>query len=332
MTTRPRILTGDTPTGRLHLGHYVGSLENRIRLQHDHDCYILIANVHAFTTRASRPDDIRRDTIEIVRDQLAAGIDPALSTFVVQSEIPAIAELTFLLAMLVPFSRVMRNPTLKAEIKNKQLGDHYSFGFPLYAVGQCADILAFGANLVPVGDDQVAHIEMTREVARRFAQFYGAGVLPIPEPVLGRVGRLPGIDGVEKMSKSRGNAIYLADTSEEIHRKMARLYTGRQSANEPGDPANALFQYARAFMPDQQRVRQLAERYVRGDIGDAAVKSEVADAIDALVAPMRERRARYTDAKVVELLRDHATRANLVANETLTRVKDAMRLTLQPCA
>ena len=327
--TRPRILTGDTPTGRLHLGHYVGSLENRIRLQRDHDCYLLVANVHAFTTRATDPDAIRRDTIEIVRDSLAAGIDPSLSTFVVQSEIPAIAELTFLLAMLIPFSRVMRNPTLKAEITAKQLGDHYSFGFPLYAVGQCADILAFRAHLVPVGEDQAPHIEMTREVARRFGQLYGDGVFPIPEPLFGRVARLPGIDGIEKMSKSRGNAIYLSDSTEEIRQKVARVHTGRQSMTDPGDTDNALFAYARAFLPDQERVRELADRYARGDnIGDGTIKAEVAAAIDTLVAPMRERRARYTDAAVLEILREHARRANTVAAETLARAKDAMRLTL----
>jgi len=329
MTTRPRILTGDTPTGRLHLGHYVGSLENRIRLQRDHDCFLLVANVHAFTTRATEPEAVRRDTIEIVRDSLAAGIDPDLATFVVQSEIPAIAELTFLLAMLIPYSRVMRNPTLKAEITAKQLGDHYSFGFPLYAVGQCADILAFRAHLVPVGEDQAPHIEMTREVARRFAQVYGDDVFPVPEPLFGRVARLPGTDGVEKMSKSRGNAIYLSDGTAEIRQKVARVHTGRQSMTEPGDPDNALFAYARAFMPDQERVRELADRYARGDhLGDGTIKAEVAAAIDALVAPMRERRARYTDAAVLEILREHARRANAVANETLVRVKDAMRLAL----
>jgi tryptophanyl-tRNA synthetase len=258
MTTRPRILTGDTPTGRLHLGHYVGSLENRVRLQRDSDCYLLVANVHAFTTRAAQPDEIRRDTLEIVRDSLAAGIDPERATFVVQSEIPAIAELTVLLAMLISYARVMRNPTLKSEIKSKQLGEHYSFGFPLYAVGQCADILAFRADLVPVGEDQAAHIEMTREVARRFAQVYGADVFPIPEPLFGRVPRLPGIDGVDKMSKSRGNAIYLSDSAEEVRRKVARLPTGRRSMSDPGDPDNVLFQYARAFMPDEEQVRLIS--------------------------------------------------------------------------
>lgn len=346
MTTRPRILTGDTPTGRLHLGHYVGSLENRIRLQRDYECFVLIANVHAFTTRAERPDDIRRDTIEIVRDQLAAGVDPELATFVVQSEIPAIAELTFLLAMLIPYARVMRNPTLKAEITSKQLGEHYSFGFPLYAVGQCADILAFRAHLVPVGEDQAAHIEMTREVARRFNHVYcrvptttadadyeaAGGVFPIPEALIGRVARLPGIDGVEKMSKSRGNAIYLSDSTEEIRKKLARLHTGRQSMTDPGDPDNALFQLARAFMADQEHVRDLAARYSRGDhIGDAGIKAEVAAAIDALVAPMRERRSAFTDEKVLEILCEHGKRANAIANDTLARVKAAMRLDFGTC-
>jgi tryptophanyl-tRNA synthetase len=201
-----RILTGDQPTGRLHLGHYVGSLENRIRLQHDHECYFLVANVHALTTRAAQPAEIRRDTIEIVRDSLAAGVDPARATFVVQSEISAIAELTFLLAMLIPYARVMRNPTLKSEIASKQLGDHISFGFPLYPVGQCADILAFRAHLAPVGEDQAPHIEMTREVARKFGQLYcgipsttddaeyehAGSVFPIPQALFGRVPAVAG--------------------------------------------------------------------------------------------------------------------------------------------
>ncbi|MDF2694593.1 MAG: hypothetical protein K0S65_2976 [Labilithrix sp.] len=174
MNTRPRILTGDTPTGRLHLGHWVGSIENRVKLQDDYDCFFLLANMHAFTTRADQPVDIRRDTLEIAKDWLAAGIDPERSTLVLQTEIPAIAELSWYFAMLLPFNRVMRNPTLKTEIELKDLGDHYSFGFPLYAVGQCADILAFRAELVPVGEDQVAHIEMCREVARRFNWTYAS--------------------------------------------------------------------------------------------------------------------------------------------------------------
>ena len=165
---RPRILTGDTPTGKLHLGHWVGSVKRRVELQDTHDCYFILANMHAFTTRANEPDAIRTDTLDIVRDHLAMGIDPEKSAIFLQSEIPAIAELTFLFSMLLPFNRVMRNPTLKDEIKVKGLGDDYPFGFPLYAVGQTADILVFRPVGVPVGEDQVAHLELTREVARKF--------------------------------------------------------------------------------------------------------------------------------------------------------------------
>jgi tryptophanyl-tRNA synthetase len=187
---------------------------------------------------------------------------------------------------------------------------------------------------------------MTREVARRFGQLYCGvpptapdaehervgGVFPIPQALFGRVARLPGIDGVEKMSKSRGNAIYLSDSTEEIRRKMARLHTGRQSLTEPGDPSNAMFEYARAFISDQEHVRELADRYARGDnIGDAAIKTEVATAIDTLIAPMRERRAAFTDAHVLDILHEHAKRANTVADETLARVKEAMRLDFRRC-
>lgn len=344
-TRKKRILTGDTPTGRLHLGHWVGSLENRVRLQDEYECFYLLANMHAFTTRADKPDDIRRDTLEIAKDWLAAGIDPERSTLVLQSEIPAISELSWYFAMLLPFNRVMRNPTLKTEIEVKDLGDHYSFGFPLYAVGQCADILAFRADLVPVGEDQVAHIEMCREVARRFNFTYAGvdprakdedhaalgGVFPIPEALIGRIGRLPGVDGKNKMSKSLGNAIFLTDSTADIKKKVSAIYTGRQSLTEPGDTGNALFQYVRAFIRDPGRVAELEDRYARGaDIGDGHIKVEIAAAIDELLAPMRERRAALEgprgDAEVLAILRAHADRANAVAEETLYRAKQVMRL------
>src|SRR6202161_824685 len=174
---KPRILTGDTPTGRLHLGHWVGSVENRLALQNEYDCYFIIANKHAFTTRAAKPQDIRQSVIDIATDYLAVGLDPNKSTLFIQSEVPAIDELTFFFAMLLPFNRVMRNPTLKDEIRDKGLGDEYSFGFPLYAVGQCADILAFRPALVPVREDQLAHIEMWRAGGPRFNHTY-CGVDP----------------------------------------------------------------------------------------------------------------------------------------------------------
>ncbi len=326
MTQRQRILTGDTPTGRLHLGHLVGSLENRVRLQTVHERYFLIANIHAFTTRADRPDEIRRDTLEIVRDYLAVGIDPRQATFVVQSEIPAIAELTVLLAMLLPYQRVMRNPTLNHELETKGLADRYSFGFPLYTVGQCADILAFRGQLVPVGEDQLAHIEMCREVARRFNQTYRE-VFPIPEALVGRVPRLVGTDGKHKMSKSLDNAIYLSDDAATIKAKVAKLYTGRQAIDEPGDPDNALFSYVRTFLPYD--AEDLAARYRKGGLGDGTVKQQVAAAIDRVLAPIRDRRrASPDDGRLLELLREHTRRANAVADITLREAKAAMCLGL----
>ena len=349
MPDKPRILTGDTPTGQLHLGHWVGSLENRVALQDDYDCYFLIANMHAFTTRADKPDEIRRSTIEIVKDWIACGIDPDRSTFVLQTEIPAIAELTWFLAMLLPFNRVMRNPTLKTELEDKGLGDNYSFGFPMYTVGQCADILIFRPELVPVGEDQLAHIEPCREVARRFNQLYCAvdphtedaeypargGLFPIPEGKVGRVARLVGTDGKLKMSKSLNNAIFLTDGFKQIKKKLGGLYTGRVAMDEPGDINNALFQYVRAFIRDEARVAELEKKYAAGDnIGDGHIKVEVAEHIDKLLAPMRERRAELEgekgDEKVLALLRDHTRKANAVAEDTLYRAKRAMKLDFGP--
>jgi tryptophanyl-tRNA synthetase len=346
-TGRPRILTGDTPSGRLHVGHWVGSLENRVRLQDEYECYFLIANLHAFTTRADQPAEIASDTLEILKDWLAAGIDPERATVVVQSEVPAITELTWHLSMLLPFNRVMRNPTLKDELDIKGLGDKYSFGFPLYTVGQCADILVFRPALVPVGEDQLAHIEMTREVARRFNftyrgvdpktpdadQIAAGGLFPIPEGLVGRVGRLVGVDGTQKMSKSLGNAIQLTDTTAEIKKKVGKIFTGRTDMNAPGDPQNALFQYVRAFISSKERVAELEDRYRRGDaIGDGHVKAEVAAAIDALLAPMRERRAQLdtpgAESTLKDLIRTHSAHANAVAGETLGEVREAMKLRL----
>ncbi|MFG0257604.1 MAG: tryptophan--tRNA ligase [Phycisphaerales bacterium JB043] len=344
-TQRPRLLTGDTPTGRLHLGHWVGSLENRVRLQDEYECYFLLANMHAFTTRADTPEQIRQDTLEIVKDWLAAGIDPERSCVVLQTEIPAIAELSWYFAMLLPFNRVMRNPTLKTEIDAKGLGDKYSFGFPMYAVGQCADILAFRPDVVPVGEDQEAHLEMCREVARRFDQMYcdvdphtedhayadAGGLFPVPATLVGRVARLVGYDGTQKMSKSLNNAIFLSDTPKEVKKKIGKIFTGRQSPTEKGDTSNALFQYVDAFISDQDRIDELRQRYETGDnIGDGHIKAEVAESVNAILEPMRERRARYdtpagTD-EVIDIIRCGTARANELAEQTLWMAKEAMRL------
>ena len=344
MSTREVILTGDTPTGQLHLGHFVGSVRRRIELQDTHDCYFLLANMHAYTTRSDHPDEIHSDTLEIVRDYLAMGIDPNKSAILLQSETPAIAELTFLFAMLLPFNRVMRNPTLKEEIKVKGLGENYSFGFPLYAVGQTADILAFRAHAVPVGEDQIPHIELTREVARRFNKLYCGiddnvedddpamekmGVFPIPKADVGKVGKLMGTDGIHKMSKSLNNTILITDTPKQVKKKLGQLYTGRQSMTDPGDVDSSLMQYVDTFITDVSRAAELKDKYVRGDnIGDGHIKTEVAEAISALLAPMQERRAEYEgdDSTIIDIIRDGTVRANVRTEETLAMAKEACGL------
>jgi tryptophanyl-tRNA synthetase len=349
---RPRLLTGDTPTGRLHLGHYVGSLENRVALQDQYDCYFIIANKHAFTTRAERPADIRQSVLDIATDYLAAGIDPARSQVFVQSEVPAIDELTFFFAMLLPFNRVMRNPTLKDEIRDKQLGDSYPFGFPLYAVGQCADILAFRPALVPVGEDQLPHLEMTREVARRFNQIYCGvdphaadgdhlglgGLFPVTEAKLGRVKRLvgtgaPGPDGrLPKMSKSLNNAIFLSDDAEAVRAKVMGMYTDpkRLRATDPGndDPEqNPLWAFHETFNPDRAWVAEHRELYRGGKVGDVAVKKKLVEVLNAFLEPIRTRRRHYEQRpdEVLEVLRAGTARANAVAEETIALAKKAMR-------
>src|SRR3954467_15007065 len=317
--TKKRILTGDTPTGKLHLGHYVGSVENRLALQDEYDCYFIIANKHAFTTRADKPAEIRQSVIEIATDYLAAGIDPNKSTMFIQSEVPAIDELTFFFAMLLPFNRVMRNPTLKDEIRDKELGDNYSFGFRMDAVGQCADILAFRPAMVPVGEDQLPHLEMTREVARRFNQIYcgvdphtedkdyvkAGGVFPIIEAKLGRVRRLVGTGGPSaetgqllKMSKSFNNAIFLSDDAETVRKKIMSMYTDpkRIRGTEPGetDPAkNPLWAFHETFNTDTPWLDEHRNLYANGKVGDVVVKKKLVEVLEQIIAPIRERRKHY---------------------------------------
>ena len=353
-SSKPRLLTGDTPTGQLHLGHYVGSLENRVAMQDDYDCFFLIANKHAFTTRFDTPGDIRQSVLEITMDWLAVGMDPQKSAMFIQSEVPAIDELTFFFAMLLPFNRVMRNPTLAQELKDKGLGDKHSFGFPMYAVGQTADILAFRPEVVPVGEDQTPHLEMTREVARRFDQMYDGvdphaddedysrlgGTFPVPHLKIGRVGRLPGTNGpveqggpLQKMSKSLNNAIFLADDADTVKKKIMGMYTDparlrKTDAGNPDPDINPLFAFLRSFHPDQAWVDEHAEKYAAGGDeapGDAQLKKELLGVLDAFLAPIRERRSSITEADALAALRSGTERANAVAEETLILAKQAMK-------
>jgi tryptophanyl-tRNA synthetase len=350
MTKKPRLLTGDTPTGKLHLGHWVGSLENRVQMQNDYECFFLLANVHSFTTRMDRPDDIHQSVLDIVLDYLAAGIDPKKSAICLQSEIPAIAELTFFFSMLIPYPRVMRNPTLKDEIRDKDLGENYPFGFLLYPVGQCADILAFRPEIVPVGEDQIPHLEMTREVARRFNQLYcnvdshtedkdylqKGGLLPIIEAKVGRVKRLVGIGAPNanglllKMSKSLDNAILLSDDPDTVKKKVMSMYTdpNRLKPTDKGTVENnPLWIFHETFNPDTDWVKEASQRYRDGAIGDVECKRKLIDVLVALIEPMRQERLRYQQdmAYIAEVLRDGTARANVVTNETLKLAKEKMK-------
>jgi tryptophanyl-tRNA synthetase len=349
---KPRLLTGDTPTGKLHLGHYVGSVENRLALQDQYDCYFIIANKHAFTTRADRAAEIRQSVIDIATDYLAAGIDPVKSHMFIQSEVPAIDELTFFFAMLIPFNRVMRNPTLAQEIKDKDLGDKYPFGFPMYAVGQCADILAFRPAIVPVGEDQIPHLELTREVARKFNQLYcgvdsrtedkdhlkAGGLLPIIEPKVGRVRRLvgtgaPGPGGdLLKMSKSLNNAIYLSDDADTVQKKVRGMYTDpkRLRATDPGETnpeKNPLWAFHEAFNPDTAWLAEQQEAYRQGKVGDSVIKQKLVEILNALLEPIRTRRQHYEQRPddVMDALKIGTARAIETSEETLALAKGAMK-------
>ncbi|NNM58625.1 MAG: tryptophan--tRNA ligase [Legionellales bacterium] len=348
-STKKRLLTGDTPTGKLHLGHWVGSLENRILMQDAYDCYFIIANTHAFTTRADRPEEIRQSVLDIMLDYLSAGIDPQKSTIFLQSEIPAIAELTFLFSMLLPYPRVMRNPTIKDEIRDKNLGESYPFGFLLYAVGQTADILAFRPEIVPVGEDQIPHLEMAREVARKFNHLYcgvsthtkdeeqlpHGGLLPIIQPLIGRVRRLIGLGAPSengqllKMSKSLNNAILLSDDADTVKTKIMGMYTD-PARIRPTDKGrvenNPLWIFHETFNPDKTWVAEAEDRYRQGQIGDVECKKRLIEVINTLLDPIRERRKHYENNQdyLINVLEMGTAKANIVAETTLGLVKKAM--------
>jgi tryptophanyl-tRNA synthetase len=346
---QPLLLTGDTPTGQLHLGHWVGSLENRVAMQKDYQCFFLLANLHAFTTRVERSAEIQQSVIDIVLDYLAAGIDPQKSTIFIETDIPAIYELASVFSMLIPFPRLMRNPTLKDEIRDKKLGDNYSFGFLLYAVLQVADILALKAEIVPVGVDQLPHLELTREVARRFNQLYcgvdpqtedvdylkAGGLFPIITPLVGRVDRLIGLGGPTpegrwlKMSKSLNNAILLRDDPDTVTERIMGMYTdpNRMRATDPGTVENnPLWTFHDIFNPDKVWVTQAKELYRAGKIGDVACKKQLITVINDLLEPMRQRRKLYQNdlSEIHQILKNGAEKVNHLADQTLKEVREAI--------
>ncbi|KKT35779.1 MAG: Tryptophanyl-tRNA synthetase [Candidatus Collierbacteria bacterium GW2011_GWA1_44_12] len=327
---KKRILTGDRPSGSLHLGHYLGSLKNRVRLQDEYEQFVLIADVQALTDNYENPQIVADSVRGLVLDYVAAGIDPEKSTIVVQSKISAIAELTIFYLNMVSLNRVLRNPTVKSEIEQKGFGESVPAGFAMYPVSQAADITAFGANLVPVGEDQLPMIEQTREIVRKFNSLYGETLVE-PEALLGEEPRLVGLDGKFKMSKSLGNAIYLADSEEDVLKKIMSMYTDptRLKPTDPGHvEGNPVFTYHDAFNDNKDEVEDLKKRYKDGQVGDVEVKQKLAVAINKVLAPMRERRAllEKDPARVDQILRNGVDRGNKVANETLLIVKRAMKI------
>ncbi len=330
ISKKGRILTGDRPTGKLHLGHYVGSLANRVRLQNEYDCYFIVADYHVLTTRYERASEIGEFVREQVVDYLSVGMDPERSTIYLQSLVPEVCELHLLYSMLISVPRLQRVPTLKDVMRDLEI-ENPSYGLLGYPVLQAADITMVRANLVPVGKDQASHLEVTREIARRFNELYGE-VFPIPDTLIGDVPTLVGTDGKAKMSKSLGNAIMLSDTPDELRKKVMGMYTDptRLRATDPGHvEGNPVFQYHDAFNDDTAEVDDLKERYRAGRVGDVEVKKKLVAALERFLEPIRERRARVEaqPGLVDEVIAEGSRKARREAEETLRLAREAMGLT-----
>ncbi len=321
-----RILTGDRPTGKLHLGHYVGSLKNRVELQDEYDTFLIIADVQALTTNFDRPEKLSEDVRQVARDYLAAGIDPEKTTIFVQSMVPEIAELTVFFSMIVTVNQLRHNPTIKSEAE--QYGyKEMSYGFLGYPVSQAADITFCRANLVPVGEDQIPHIEQTRKIVRKFNNMYGE-VFPEPEALISDFPRLMGLDGKNKMSKSLNNAIYLSDSQEEVSQKIMQAKTdpARIHKDDPGHPeVCTVFHYHEAFNSDESD--EIAEKCRAGTIGCVACKKRLAKKMNLFLDPMRERRKKYLENPelIDEILKKGTEKAREEAAETMKKVRKVMK-------
>ncbi len=328
--TNKRILTGDRPTGPLHLGHYVGSLQNRVKLQHEYDTYVLIADVQALTDNFEHPEMLEANIFEVALDYLAVGIDPEKTKIVVQSMVPELAELTIYFMNLVTVATLERNPTVKEEIKQRNFVKGVPVGFWSYPISQAADITIFKADLVPVGEDQLPMIEQAREIVRRFNRLYGK-VLIEPKAMLGAMARLPGTDGGAKMSKSLGNCIYLGDSPEAVRKRVMSMFTDPKRIH-PTDPGhvegNPVFTYHDVFNPNKAEVEELKERYRKGTVGDVEVKQKLFDALNAFLTPIRERRAEYQakPKQVYEIIAEGTKKGRTLAQATMAEVRESMKI------
>lgn len=338
---RKIILTGDRPTGKLHLGHYAGSLRNRVELQNSgkYDMYVFIADMQALTDNAKNPQKIRDNIIEVALDYLSVGLDPEKTCIFVQSQIPALSELTMYYMNLVSLARLKRNPTIKSEIKERGFGETIPVGFLTYPISQAADITAFDADLVPVGEDQAPILEQDIEIVRTFNSIYGKTLKEpkqlTPENVCKR---LPGIDGKNKMSKSLGNCIYLSDTPEEVTKKVMTMYTDPNHirVEDPGNTKNnPVFMYLEAFSTDEHFAKYLPEfknledlktHYEQGGVGDVKIKKFLANVLNDVLTPIRERRAIYENniEAVYKMLEEGSKKARAKSEEVLTRVRKAI--------
>ena len=338
------ILTGDRPTGRLHLGHYVGSLKNRVKLQNEgnyDEMYVMIADSQALTDNFNNPKKIRDNLKEVILDYLSVGLDPKKVTFFIQSEVSALTELTFYYMNLVTVSRLGRNPTVKTELKQKAFGNSIPVGFMCYPISQTADITAFKANIIPVGEDQLPMLEQANEIVHSFNNIYGETLVPckavLPENNLEK--RLPGLDGNAKMSKSLGNCIYLSDTKEEVKKKVMSMYTDPDhiKIEMPGKiEGNMVFTYLDVFASDEQikkysefdSLDELKKQYQKGGLGDVKIKNILVAVLEELLEPFREKRHYYEERmdEVLEILRKGTKKAQDKANITLKEVKRAMTI------
>lgn len=331
MEKKQIILTGDRPTGPLHLGHYVGSLKNRLTLQETCQQFVMIADVQALTDHYENPEKVRQNVLQVALDYLAVGLDPSKTTFFIQSLIPALSELTLYYLNLVTWNRLKHNPTVKQEIVQKGYGESIPAGFMVYPISQAADITAFKADLVPVGEDQLPMIEQTNEIVRNFNRIYHTQTLVECKAMIPKCARLPGTDGTAKMSKSLGNCIYLSDEKDVIAKKVKGMYTDPHHirVEDPGKvEGNPVFSYLDAFDEDLIGLEEMKAHYQRGGLGDSIVKKRLLDALQALLEPIRERREQLAKdpQAVMEMLKQGTEVANAAAEKTLAEVRQAMHL------
>src|SRR3989344_2482098 len=330
-----RILTGDTPTGKLHIGHYVGTLENRVKLQDDYETFIIIADIHSLTTLSKDPKKVREYTYEVLLDNLAVGLNPENVTFFAESLVPELYELAAFFSMYISHNRDLRNPTVKDEIKMKGMGDAFSLGFVNYPIYQAADILCVKGNLVPVGVDQVAHLEQSRELARDLNNACGREIFPVPEALIGRVGKLVGTDGNPKMGKSLNNTIFLSEEDDEIEKKVMNMYTdpNRIHATDPGTvEGNPVFAYLDIFSSDDKKsqIEDFKARYKEGTIKDVEVKTYLVDVMKDFIRPIRERRKSYENRpeELERIIKSGSEKVRKIVIETLNDVKDGLNFIL----